>query len=137
MSSDIADEQRYVSTLYGRLDILREQATKRLAQALRESGGTQQARSERDTIIGMYTDQVARLGAVENGLCFGRLDFHQGPPRYVGRIGLSRDLRAGPDQADGEEPLLIDWRAPAARAFYLATAASPDGVRRRRNIRTR
>src|SRR5262249_21007369 len=29
------------------------------------------------------------------------------------------------------------WRAPAARPFYLATAASPEGVRRRRHIRTR
>ena len=35
------------------------------------------------------------------------------------------------------EPLLIDWRAPAARPFYCATAASPEGVARRRHIRTR
>ncbi len=31
----------------------------------------------------------------------------------------------------------MDWRAPAARPFYLATAASPEGVTRRRHIRTR
>jgi DNA helicase IV len=31
----------------------------------------------------------------------------------------------------------MDWRAHAARPFYLATAASPDGVRRRRHLRTR
>jgi DNA helicase IV len=30
----------------------------------------------------------------------------------------------------------MDWRAPAARPFYLATAAAPDGVKRRRHIRT-
>ncbi|MBV8993176.1 MAG: AAA family ATPase, partial [Pseudonocardiales bacterium] len=35
------------------------------------------------------------------------------------------------------QPLLIDWRAPAARPFYTATAARPEGVRRRRHIRTR
>ena len=49
---------------------------------------------------------------------------------YIGRIGLF-------DEARDYEPLLLDWRAPAARPFYLATAASPEGVRRRRHIRTR
>lgn len=51
-------------------------------------------------------------------------------PRYVGRIGLSAE--------DGvEEPLLIDWRAPAAQPFYTATPLHDLGVRRRRHIRTR
>lgn len=126
---EIGREQAYVSLLYGRLDDLREQSSHRLAGSLRETGGTPQARSERDTAITMYTDQVAQFGAVENGLCFGRLDFHDGERRYIGRVGLF-------DAAD-HEPLLIDWRAPAARAFYLATAASPDGVARRRHIRTK
>src|SRR5918999_5505836 len=31
----------------------------------------------------------------------------------------------------------MDWRAPAARPFYTATAASPEGTRRRRHLRTR
>ena len=31
----------------------------------------------------------------------------------------------------------MDWRADAARPFYLATAASPSDVRRRRHIKTR
>src|SRR3954454_14134526 len=31
----------------------------------------------------------------------------------------------------------MDWRAPAARPFYTATAASPEGMRRRRHLRTR
>ena len=31
----------------------------------------------------------------------------------------------------------MDWRADAARPFYLATAASPADVRRRRHIKTR
>ncbi|MFF1957919.1 HelD family protein [Streptomyces sp. NPDC058220] len=33
-------------------------------------------------------------------------------------------------------PLLIDWRAPVARPFYLATGYSPMGLRRRRHITT-
>src|SRR6185312_176036 len=68
---------------------------------------------------------------VESGLCFGRLDLEDTTEvRYIGRIGIF--------DADGDhEPLLVDWRAPAARPFYLATAAAPDGVRRRRHIRTK
>src|SRR5690606_12688286 len=34
-------------------------------------------------------------------------------------------------------PLLVDWRAPAARPFYTATAARPEGLVRRRHFRTR
>jgi DNA helicase IV len=127
---EIGREQEYVTMLYGRLDQLRNQAAERLAGQLRSAGGTPQARSQRDSTIAMYVEQVDQYGAVENGLCFGRLDVEVGPPRYIGRIGLFDD--------SGEyEPLLIDWRAPVARSFYLATAASPDGVQRRRHIRTR
>jgi DNA helicase IV len=128
----IATEQSYVSMLYGHLDELREQAATRLAAVLKEgtTGGTMQARSERDAVASRFSDQVARYAGVEGGLCFGRLDFDDGGRSYVGRIGLF-------DEASDYEPLLLDWRAPAARPFYLATAASPEGVRRRRHIRTR
>jgi DNA helicase IV len=130
-SSDaISQEQRYVSMLYGRLDDLREQAAARLAAVLRETGGTPAARSERDSAAAQYGERFAQLSAVENGLCFGRLDFDGGTRTYIGRIGIF-------DETDGYEPLLMDWRAPAARPFYLATAAAPNGVRRRRHIRTK
>lgn len=33
-------------------------------------------------------------------------------------------------------PLLIDWRAPVARPFYLATGHTPMGLRRRRHLTT-
>ncbi|REH41835.1 DNA helicase IV [Kutzneria buriramensis] len=116
--------------LYGRLDDLREQTSRRLARVLLESGGTPQARSERDTATAMHSSDLAQYSAVENGLCFGRLDFEDGEHQHIGRIGIFR--------TEGDyEPLLMDWRAPAARPFYLATAASPDGVTRRRHIRTR
>ena len=121
--------------LYERLDGLRQQAADHLAEQLRNTGGTPQARSQRDSAIAMYAEQVDRFGAVENGLCFGRLDFDNGSRRYIGRIGIFETTTG--DAEPVEEPLLMDWRAPAARAFYLATAAAPDGVRRRRHIRTR
>jgi DNA helicase IV len=63
-------------------------------------------------------------------VCFGRLDLRTGECRHIGRIGLR-------DESGEGEPLLVDWRAPAARAFYVATAGAPHGVRRRRHIAMR
>ncbi|MEU5784027.1 HelD family protein [Micromonospora lupini] len=116
--------------LYERLDGLREQAGRRLTDALRSTGGTLQDRSQRDSSVAMYADQVEQFSAVENGLCFGRLDGDDDSRRYIGRIGIF-------DTSGDYDPLLMDWRAPAARPFYLATAANPQGVRRRRHLRTR
>ncbi|WP_207916814.1 ATP-binding domain-containing protein [Micromonospora sp. KC723] len=116
--------------LYGRLDDLREQAARRLTEELRHTGGTLQDRSQRDSSVRMYAEQVEQFSAVENGLCFGRLDGDDGARHYIGRIGIF-------DTSGDYDPLLMDWRAPAARPFYLATAANPQGVRRRRHLRTR
>jgi DNA helicase IV len=116
--------------LYGRLDDLRNRASDRLARVLRQTGGTHQARSEREAFSVMYGQQLAQFDAAENGLCFGRLDFHHGERRYIGRIGIH-------DDSGDYQQLLMDWRADAARPFYLATAASPADVQRRRHIKTR
>jgi DNA helicase IV len=129
-NDDIRTEQSYLDGLYDRLDHLREQADHRLRAILLEAGGTPQGRSQREATRSHYAEQLAQMNAVENGLCFGRLDFAADNPRYVGRIGLFAEDR-------DRDPLLIDWRAPAARPFYLATAVSPDGVTRRRHLRTR
>ncbi|CAM04915.1 DNA helicase IV [Saccharopolyspora erythraea NRRL 2338] len=129
-TDEITAEQQYVSMLYAKLDELRRDTTKRLTETLRQTGGTPQARTERDISTTMYTDKLTQLSAVEHGLCFGRLDLDSGEVFHVGRLGLF-------DEEDEYEPLLIDWRAPAARPFYLATAAARDGVRRRRHLRTR
>jgi DNA helicase IV len=129
-NEELAQEQEYVSRLYDRLDSNRERASQRLSRVMRENGGTHQARSERESLAIMYFRQLAQFDAAESGLCFGRIDFEQDDPRYIGRIGLR-------DDGDDYEPLLLDWRAPAARPFYLATAASREGVRRRRHIKTR
>ncbi|MEV1157057.1 ATP-binding domain-containing protein [Micromonospora chokoriensis] len=130
LDDEIGREQEYVSMLYDRLDGLREQAADRLTAELRNTGGTLQDRSQRDSSVAMYADQVEQFSAVENGLCFGRLDGDDDSRRYIGRIGIF-------DTSGDYDPLLMDWRAPAARPFYLATAANPQGVRRRRHLRTR
>jgi DNA helicase IV len=128
--SEVSREQEYVTGLYERTDALREEASARLALAERQDGGTAQSRLERDAAISRYAGQLAQLEAAEDGLCFGRLDLLTGECRHIGRIGLR-------DEAGGGEPLLVDWRAPAARAFYVATAGAPHGVRRRRHIAMR
>jgi DNA helicase IV len=122
-------EQAYVSMLYEHLDGLRERTSERLAQTLRQTGGTPQARTERDVLVTMYTQRLAQLDASENGLCFGRIDSDGGEQHYIGRLGIR-------DEDADYRPLLLDWRAPAARPFYLATPVSPEGVRRRRHIKT-
>ena len=129
-TDEIAREQEYVTMLYGRLDDLQRQVSGRLADVLLDAGGTPQHRTERDAFAAEHTGRTGRLAAAEHGLCFGRLDLAEGGRRYVGRIGLL-------DEDSDYEPLLVDWRAPAARPFYVATAAAPVGVRRRRHIRTR
>ncbi|MDG4824229.1 AAA family ATPase [Asanoa sp. WMMD1127] len=123
-------EQKYVTGLYDRLDGMRALAETRLQGSLATTGGTPQARSQRESSVAMYTDQLAQLSAVESGLCFGRLDPESGAPLYIGRIGIF-------DEEGDYEPLLLDWRAPASRPFYLATAADPLGIRRRRHIRSK
>lgn len=75
----------------------------------------------------------ARLRALrdaEDNLVFGRIDTTGGVTYHIGTVGLS-----APD--DSERPLVLDWRAPAARPFYTATAVDPAGLDRRRHISTR
>ncbi|MGO8958115.1 MAG: HelD family protein [Streptosporangiaceae bacterium] len=129
-NAELEREQEYISLLYSRLDDLRERASRRMAGILQQTGGTHQARVERETFSAMYRQQLAQLDAAENGLCFGRLEFADGELRYVGRLGIHADT-------DDYAQLLMDWRADAARPFYLATAASPGDVRVRRHIKTR
>ncbi|CAO5242172.1 ATP-binding domain-containing protein [Frankia sp. AgKG'84/4] len=129
-TEDIGFEQAYVSALYGRLDGLRGRAAARLRGILRQSESLPRARFEREAASADCAATLARIRAAEHGLCFGRLDFDDGERRYIGRMGIF-------DEAADYEPLLIDWRTPAARPFYAATGAMRLGLRRRRHIVTR
>jgi DNA helicase IV len=127
--TELEREQSYLDRLYARLDELRARTESDLAAVRRQRpSGTHQNRSERDAFATMYEQRLAQLRAVEDRLCFGRFDVRDGTRRYVGRIGLSDEER---------QQLLIDWRAPAARLFYQATAATPGDVVRRRHLTTR
>ncbi|MEO8330680.1 MAG: AAA family ATPase, partial [Candidatus Nanopelagicales bacterium] len=127
--TDVEFEQRYVDTLYARLDQLQARAEEELIRVRRAGAtGTPQARSERDAFATLYEDRIIQLRGVEDRLCFGRIDIDDGSTRYVGRVGLFDDEQT---------QLLVDWRAPGARDFYQATAANPGDVVRRRHLQTR
>ncbi|MEU5761384.1 RNA polymerase recycling motor ATPase HelR [Nocardia sp. NPDC047648] len=124
---ELRSERDYVAGLYTRLDAERARVKGRYAAALRGTGGTPM---ERDVEVRALAKEAKRLDVADDGLCFGRLDSLSGEHSYIGRIGLF-------DEENEYEPLLLDWRAPAARAFYVATAASPENMRRRRQFHTR
>ena len=127
--AELEREQAHVSMLYGWLDRLRARARNRLEQAQQsDGGGTHQAWLDRDAQVALHARRLAQLFAVEHGLCLGRLDRRDASLLYVGRLGLSDDRH---------EPLLVDWRAPAAEPFYRATAVARGEVVRRRHFQTR
>ncbi|MFE6353694.1 HelD family protein [Streptomyces rochei] len=79
--------------------------------------------------------RAVELRALPQGpLFFGRLDFartdeagdHAGQTYHLGRLRITEDPAA--------PPLVVDWRAPVARAFYQAAAADPRGVAVRRRF---
>ncbi|MDN6793678.1 MAG: AAA family ATPase [Propionibacterium sp.] len=127
--SELAHEQAFVDRAYASLDATRDRY--RANQRAAEAGpgvGNAQGLTERDAIAAHYGDQAMRLEQVGERLVFGRVDARDHEVRYIGRIGLRDE--------DGSR-LLVDWRAPAARPFYQATAVEPQGVVRRRHIASR
>jgi len=138
LASELATEQHHVDRVYAALRRAEAEArnveaesrarfTSDRADWLREENST--ALFERDAFAYQAAKRLAILDEEHEGLVFGRLDLREDDEsRYIGRIGV-RD-------AD-YEPLVIDWRAPAASAFYRATPTNPMGVIRRRVLRCR
>ncbi|SEE73253.1 HelD family protein [Ruania alba] len=128
MQQEIESEQQYLDLLYRRVEELRTEITDQLARARRSDADGPTDLLDRDAQVARLEERATMLDHAEHALCFGRLDRHDGTATYIGRMGLrSADL----------EPLLVDWRAPAAADFYTATARSGSDVVRRRHLRTR
>jgi len=122
-------EQEFIDALYRRVDALRGGTETSVADALAQGNTPMQARLERDVLVAERSGLLAALNAVDGSLCFGRIDLTTGTTHHIGRIGVRAD--------DTEHtPILIDWRAPVARPFYLATGHTPMGLRRRRHLTT-
>ena len=135
-AADIAVEQAYVDELFARIDADVIAANERLRDVmLRVDRATPdpEALVEREVEYHALNDKLDTLTVAQLGLVFGRitLDNEQGDDdvRYIGRMGID-----APE--DHYRTLLLDWRAPMARPFYIATTANPEGVTTRRHIRT-
>lgn len=144
--NEIDAEQAYVNDLFERLDDEVAKAHRRLEQVQREvdpaNPDNVEALMRREAEYHGLNAKLDRLNIAQLGLVFGRVDVEAADPenpvpgapeldrRYIGRMGLD-------DRADGYRTMLLDWRAPMARPFYLATTAQPEGVHVRRHIRTR
>lgn len=128
LRAELDREQAHLDRALARLEELRDEAVRRERASLgKAQGGTPQALYERDVVALAATARRADLEGAGEGLVFGRLDL-EGDTHHIGRLGL-RDTE--------QEPIVVDWRAPAAAAFYRATAADPMGVVRRRTLSTR
>jgi len=126
---ELRHEQEFIDGLYARVDALRGVTEASVGDALAQGSTPMQARLERDVLVAERSGLLAALNAVDGSLCFGRIDLTTGVKHHIGRIGIRAD--------DTEHtPILIDWRAPVARPFYLATGHTPMGLRRRRHITT-
>src|SRR6478609_2645526 len=166
LAREIAVEQAHVDRVHEELEKAGVRADSIQAEGLARSHFGRQvevgdaegaALFERDALMFHAAKRRTALDTQYEGLVFGRLDIDHAmlraaaadatangnalrPPsgsdgapgdrevRYIGRLGV-RD--------DNYEPLVIDWRAPAASAFYRATPAQPMGVLRRRVLRSR
>ena len=121
LRSAVAEEQEFLDSALARRDSLIDHLRAELAADALDV--VERAR------LRMLRQQYEELRRAQDKLVFGRLDGLDGTVRHVGRVGLRTD-----DEDGG--PLLLDWRAPAARPFYTATAVDPQGQARRRHIHT-
>ncbi|MFF5055285.1 HelD family protein [Micromonospora sp. NPDC000663] len=129
LDQEIAVEQRHLDRVYARLAELRRSAVRAERDGYRMARvGTFGALVERDAMVFHAAQRRHTLDAEHEGLVFGRLDLRDRQTLHVGRLGI-RDEDAS--------TLVVDWRAPAAAAFYQATPNQPLGVVRRRTIQSR
>lgn len=142
-SSELDAEQAHLDELLEIVDHTRSKFEQRLAVVRKQADiDDAQGLMVRDREVRDISQRLDTLSAAEIGLMFGRIDVEDDDPenpvpgnealdrRYIGRIGLHDDDAT-------MRTLLMDWRAPLARAFYLATTLHPDGVHTRRHIKTR
>ncbi len=130
---DIAEEQEFLARALVALEHMRREAT-----ALRDSASVATMRGagdlvERDVVMGTALQRLDQLAIGDQPLFFGRIDYfaraaQAGETYHVGRLAVSdQDLN----------PLVVDWRAPVAEAFYRATGVESLGLARRRHVAIR
>lgn len=147
---EIAEEQEFLNLALEALDHMRQGA-----RSLRDSAAVANMRGagdlvERDVVMGTALHRLDQLAIGDQPLFFGRIDYQVnasgsvngnastnghdngvanskavGDTYHVGRLAVSDDAL---------NPLVIDWRAPVAEAFYRATGVESLGLSRRRHV---
>ena len=125
---DLAAEQAYLDRAYECLEAARQRATSLESMVEVGRGGTEQARFERDVIWDTIVTRLRELDLGDASLVFGRIDRDEDDTYYIGRLAVADEHK---------EPVVVDWRAPVAEAFYRATGRAPMGLSRRRHFATR
>lgn len=133
---ELAREQDHIDRAYAALDRLRAGAVEAEPAPVADdegAGGTFQERFERERATADARRRVGELRWGDPPLVFGRIDLaepvgEEGGRFHIGRIGVSDE---------GNDQLVVDWRAPVAEGFYRATRADPMGLHRRRSFHCR
>jgi DNA helicase IV len=129
IEAELEAERSYVDGVYDRVQALRARAEVLAAEAyIRDEDHVVDSLFERDVVASQAALRLAALDLPKGRMAVGRLDLDDGGRWYVGRLAVA-------DEAG--DPLLIDWRVPAAAAFYRAVPSDPMGVVRRRHFRWR
>src|SRR5690242_16000818 len=117
---ELLAEQAYVDHAYECLDKMRA--------TLERTGDAMATEFAAVAMEAWAKRRVRTFQDAERGLCFGRLTLDAAARRlYIGRRWVHDD--------EGDM-LVVNWQAPAARAFYTATPQDPHGVTQRRRYRT-
>ncbi len=128
---ELETEQAHVDHAYRRLEEARTEAIRLKGMVEVGKGGTNQARWEREIFYQNIAERLRQLDIGSQSLCFGRIDQTEeaGAGAYhIGRLAIA---------SESQDPLIVDWRAPVAEAFYRATGADPVGLVRRRHFTSR
>ena len=121
-------ERAYLDQAYERVEAMRGSAHQMAGAARGNDSTNRQALFERDSAIAHASRHLAALDIAKDRLLVGRLDFEDGTCLYIGRLAVMDE--------EGD-PLVVDWRAPAAEPFYRALPNERMGVVRRRHFRWR
>ena len=114
---ELPAEQAYVAHAYDCMGAMYERVA--------SFGGHGRNDFERLAFEQWQTARMAALSDTISALVFGRIDQTNNERYYIGRHHVM----------DGErETVVVDWRAPVARAFYRAGASDPMGLRSRRHF---
>ncbi|MDH3707894.1 MAG: DUF2075 domain-containing protein, partial [Acidimicrobiia bacterium] len=118
---DVAAEQAYIDRARDELDRATADVQASLTAAEQDRHNPDAAALAANLRARLYRLDTAAVHAP----CFARLDDEDGDRLYIGRQHIA-DRR--------HEPVVIDWRAPRAAAFYRATPLDPMGCVLRRQF---